>query len=147
MLEEGCDVGWPPTVHRGADRCTQKVSQIRVVPAPSGAAVLWTTCVLNHRGGKCWGRRRMCGNSTCNWGSAAQASRMLQHQHLASSASSGRACSRDAVAVSTRYLPPAYCWHSNFSLCLFLGTNGMICHRSELQMLERGFTSPGHWQT
>lgn len=79
--------------------------------------------------------------------SAGVVSQMLQCQHLVISISSGTACSWDAVAVSTCYLSPAYCWHSDFSLHLFLGMNGMICHRSELQMLRCGFTSPGRWQT
>lgn len=128
-------------------RCLQS-HKIGVVPAPGGAAVLRTTRILNRCNGKGRGRRRTRGSSLCSWGSAAEVSchRCCSIQLLVILASSGTACSRDAVAVSTRYLSPAYCWHSVFSLRLFLGTKRMFCPRLELKILQCAFTSLCHWQ-
>lgn len=136
-------------VQTGAHRRCLRSHEVGVVPAPSGAAVLWTAWVLTCRNAKGWGWRWTRGSSVCKPGQCSRSvvTQMLQHQHLVISVSSGTACGRDAVAVSTSYLSPAYCWHSDVSLCLFLGMNGMICHCLELQMLTCGFTSPGHWQT
>lgn len=40
MLEEGCDVVGPPTVHHGTDWCTQKVSEVPQIGSRTGILLL-----------------------------------------------------------------------------------------------------------
>lgn len=136
-------VGHPlcTAVQTSAHRKCLRSHKIEVTLAPRGAARLWT--ILHPHDGKGGGRGQVGGSSKY---STTVVSQVLWCQYLVVSVSSGAVCRWDAVMASTCYLSPAYCYHGDFFLHLFLGMNGMICHHLELQMLKCGFTSPGHWQ-